>query len=141
VSNFFNKAYQFNGTNTLRVLGTYRPSRVGSANADGLRAFPNMVLADGATFDLSEMGPIATFETTSANGNNVLTFEDNATVKVKLGGRSIPADTPVIGWTAETKPDNLDTLKFVCGDEGQNYALDKRADGLYVVKGLTIFIR
>ena len=87
------------------------------------------------------MGPIATFETTSANGNNELTFEDNATIKVKLGGRSIPAGTPVIGGTAETKPDNLDTLKFVCDDEGQDYALDKRDDGLSVVTGFTITFR
>ena len=141
VSNFFNKAYQFNGTNTLRVLGTYRPSRVGSTNADGLRAFPNMVLADGATFDLSEMGSIATFETTSANGNNELSFADNATIKVKLGGRNVSANTPIIGWTAA--PDNLDTLTFVCGDEGQGYTLDKRSSGIYVVKpkGLSIIIR
>ena len=141
VSNFFNKAYQFNGTNTLRVLGTYRPSRDGSSSNNGLRSFPNMVLADGATFDLSEMGSVATFETTSANGNNTLAFADNATIKVKLGGRSIPAGAPVIGWTAETKPDNLDTLTFVCGDEGQNYALAKQEDGLYVVKGLSIIFR
>ena len=141
VSNFFNKAYQFNGTNTLRVLGTYRPSRVGSANADGLRAFPNMVLADGATFDLSEMGAVATFQTTSENGNNELTFEDNATIKVKLGGRNVSANTPIVSWTAP--PDNLDTLTFVCGDEGQDYTLDKRTDGIYVVKPkrLSIIIR
>ena len=141
VSNFFNKAYQFNGTNTLRVLGTYRPSRVGSANADGLRAFPNMVLADGATFDLSEMGAVATFQTTSENGNNELTFEDNATIKVKLGGRNVSANTPIVSWTAP--PDNLDMLTFVCGDENQDYTLDKRTDGIYVVKSkrLSIIIR
>ena len=130
VSNFFNKAYQFNGTNTLRVLGTYRPSSLGGANNDGLRSFPNMVLADGATFDLSEMGSIATFETTSANGNNVLAFDDNATIKVKIGERRISASTPIVSWTEP--PSNLATLTFVGDDPERAYRINKTNTGLYV---------
>lgn len=138
VSNFFNKAYQFNGTNTLRVLGTYRPSSLAGASNNGLRAFPNMVLANGATFDLSEMGSVATFETTSANGNNVLSFEDNATIKVKIGERRIAASTPIVSWTEQ--PSNLDTLTFVCDDPERAYRITKTNSGLYVqdVGGLVI---
>ena len=137
VSNFINRVTSFKGTGALTVLGTFTPLD------NGRTKFPNVVLADGATIDLSEMGDVATFDVASQDdaGGHFLSFATNATIKVKLGGRSIPADTPVIGWTAATKPDNLDTLKFVCGDEGQNYALDKRDDGIYVVTGFTIFIR
>jgi hypothetical protein len=85
------------------------------------------------------MGAVATFETTSANGNNELSFADNATIKVKLGGRTVSGSVPVISWA--TPPANLDTLKFVCGDEGQNYALAKATDGIYLVKGMTIIVR
>ena len=100
-------------------------------------------MADGSEIDLSGMGNVPTFnvESQDSSGGHFLSFATNATVKVKLDGRSIPADTPVIGWTAETKPDNLDTLKFVCGDEGAKYSFNKRDDGLYVFTGFTIFIR
>ena len=133
VSNFFTKAGSFSGTNTLAVLGEYRPAE------GGRTSFPNMVLANGATFNLSEMGNIPTFNTTASSGGRKLSFADNATIKVKLGGRTVSGNVPVISWT--TPPDNLDTLKFVCGDEGQNYALTKAADGLYVVTGMTIIVR
>ena len=133
VSNFFTKAGSFAGTNTLVVLGEYRPAE------GGRKRFPNMVLADGATFNLSEMGNVPTFDTFDSAQNHTLSFADNATIKVKLGGRTVSGNVPVISWA--TPPDNLDTLTFVCGDEGQSYALDKRNDGLYVVKGFMILIR
>ena len=124
------------GKGTLTVLGTYTPVESGTNN------FPNIRLADGATLDLSRIEGGGTFDVASADvDKQYITFATNATVKVKLGGRSIPAGAPVVGWTAATKPDNLDTLKFVCGDEGVEYALEKREDGLYVVTGMTLFIR
>ena len=115
------------------MLGTFTPVDGGTTN------FPNIVLADGASLDLSEMGA-GTFDVLSA-GNRTVSFATNATIKVKLGNNAVPSGFPVVGWTAATKPDNLETLKFVCGDEGQNYALAKADDGLYVVKGMTIIIR
>ena len=133
VSNFFTKAGSFAGTKTLVVLGEYRPAEGGRTR------FPNMLLADGATFDLSEMGDVPTFNTFDSAQNHTLSFETNATIKVKLGTRHIAPSVPVVAWA--TPPDNLDTLTFVCGDEGQNYALDKRNNGLYVVKGFMILIR
>jgi hypothetical protein len=124
VSNFFTKAGSFAGTKTLVVLGEYRPAEGGRTR------FPNMLLADGATFDLSEMGSVATFETTSANGNNMLSFEDNATIKVKIGERRISASTPIVSWT-ET-PLNLDTLTFVGDDPERAYRINKKSNGIYV---------
>ena len=137
VSNFINRVSSFQGAAPLTVLGTLTPLN------DGRTKFPNIVMADGSEIDLSGMGNVPTFnvESQDSSGGHFLSFATNATVKVKLGGRSIPADTPVIGWTAETKPDNLDTLKFVCGDEGAKYSFNKRDDGLYVFTGFTIFIR
>ena len=135
VSNYFNKASSFSGRCVLTVLGTYRPA------GGGRQKFPDMVLADGATFDLSEMEDISTFNILSSDGVRGLSFATNATIKVKLGGRTISGNTPIVSWTAATKPGNLDTLKFVCGDEGQNYALAKQEDGLYVVTGFTIIFR
>ena len=133
VSNYVSHSNFANGNRTLTVLGTFTPVDGGTTN------FPNIVLADGASLDLSEMGA-GTFDVLSA-GNRTVSFATNATIKVKLGNNAVPSGFPVVGWTAATKPDNLETLKFVCGDEGQNYALAKADDGLYVVKGMTIIIR
>ena len=102
------------------------------------RSFKPVVDGNGATFDLSEMGSVATFETTSANRNNVLSFEDNATIKVKIGERRIAASTPIVSWSEQ--PSNLDTLTFVCDDPERAYRISKTSSGLYVqdVGGLVI---
>jgi len=132
VSNYLSHSNFGAGNKMLTVLGTYTP-------VDGGRThFPNMLIADGATMDLSYMSDVPTLDTVSAD-NKIISFETNATIKVKLGGRTVSGNVPVISWA--TPPDNLDTLTFVCGDEGQNYALDKRNDGLYVVKGFMIILR
>ena len=136
VSNFINRVSSFKGTGALTVLGTFTPLD------DGRTKFPNVVLADGATIDLSEMGDVATFDVASEDGTggHFLSFATNASIKVKVGGRAF-GGAPVIGWTAETKPDNLDTLTFVNGDEGRDYNLVKKENGLYLTTGLHFFIR
>ena len=48
-------------------------------------------------------------------------FAQGATIGVKLGGRRVPRNTPVISWTAATAPDA--TVKFIRADEGRNYSL------------------
>ena len=89
------------------------------------------------------MEDVTTFNVASqdSTGGHFLSFATNATVKVMLGDRSVPASTPIISWPAEQKPDNLDTLTFVSGDEGKKYALAKQDDGVYVVNGFSIIIR
>ena len=136
VSNFINRVTSFKGTGALTVLGTFTPLD------DGRTKFPNVVLADGATIDLSEMGDVSTFDVESQDGTggHFLSFATNATIKVKVGGRAF-GGAPVIGWTAETKPDNLDTLTFVGGDADRDYSLVKKEDGLYLTTGLHFFIR
>ena len=134
VSNFISRVGSFRGSCALTVLGTFTPLVYGRT------AFPNMVMADGSTLDLSGMDDVPTLNVVSTD-KHTLSFATNATIKVKLGDRTVSGSTPIVGWTAATKPGNLDTLKFVCGDEGQNYALMKADDGLYVVKGMTIIIR
>ena len=134
VSNYISHSNFGYANKALTVLGTYTPVDHGRTH------FPNIVLADGATIDLSEMGDLATFGTVAEDGGRV-SFADGATIKVKIGGRAVPTSTPIIGWTAETKPDNLDTLTFIGGDEGRKYALAKQNDGIHVVTGVTIFIR
>ncbi|MBR1587233.1 MAG: hypothetical protein IJ658_02800 [Kiritimatiellae bacterium] len=137
VSNFINRVSSFKGTGALTVLGTFTPLN------DGRTKFPNVVLADGAAIDLSGMEDVTTFNVASqdSTGGHFLSFATNATVKVMLGDRSVPASTPIISWPAEQKPDNLDTLTFVSGDEGKKYALAKQDDGVYVVNGFSIIIR
>ena len=95
-----------------------------------------MVLADGATFDLSEMGSIATFQTTSANGNNELSFEDNATIAIRLGGNHV--SNPLVSWA--TAPANLDTLKFVKAEGESGYSLEVKDNGLYASRGFMIIV-
>ena len=119
----------------LTVLGTYTPAE------DGRTAFPNMILANGATLDLSQMDDVPTLATSCTSGNytRTISFADNATVKVKLGDRQVSEATPIVGW--ETAPENLAGLKFVCADEGRRYAVEKRSDGLYIARGFMLIVR
>ncbi|MBO7684684.1 MAG: hypothetical protein J6T51_08175 [Kiritimatiellae bacterium] len=138
VSNFVSHTGNFDkgATDTaLTVLGTFTPAE------DGRTKFPNMVLADGSTIDLSEMGDEPTLPTTCVckNTPRKMSFADNATIKVKLGNRHVSCDVPIVGW--ETPPENLAGIKFVMGDSDRKYALSKRSDGLYVVKGFMLIYR
>ena len=63
-----------------------------------------------------------------------------ATIGVKLGGRRVAANTQVIAWTADTRPDA--TVKFTSTDAGAKFRFEARADGLYVVPvGFMMIVR
>lgn len=125
------------GSHDVDVLGTFTPSTQGF--------FHGTTLHDGSTIDLSELG-IATLNvvapysaSSTAQGAKTLHFAQGATIGVKLGGRKIPRNTPVISWTAATKPDA--SVKFVARDEGRRLTFIKKEDGLYVLSGLMLIVR
>ena len=125
------------GSYDVDVFGTFTPSAQGF--------FHGTTLHDGSTIDLSELG-IATLNviapysaSSTAQGAKTLHFAQGATIGVKLGGRKVPRNTPVISWTAATKPDS--SVKFIRADEGRNYSLLKKADGLYLTSGMIIIVK
>ena len=125
------------GSHDVDVFGTFTPSTQGF--------FHGTTLHDGSTIDLSELG-IATLNvvapysaSSTAPGAKTLHFVQGATIGVKLGGRRVPRNTPVISWTAATKPDA--SVKFVARDEGRRLTFIKKEDGLYVLSGLMLIVR
>ncbi|MBP5510086.1 MAG: hypothetical protein J6Z49_04140, partial [Kiritimatiellae bacterium] len=142
VSNFVSHSvnYHKGGDSTaLTVLGTFTPAE------GGRTAFPNTILADGSTLDLSQMDDIPTFRTTCSQVDGktthtrTISFADTATINVKLGTRKISHDVPIVGWTEP--PSNLAGLTFKAVDRGRNYSISKRSDGLYLTCGLMIIVR
>lgn len=134
VSNFIAHSSFTSGKATLTVLDTYTPAE------DGTNSFPNILLADGATLDLSQLdgGPFGIASTDS--GHHTLSFATNATIHVALGDRCAPAGGRIVAWTPEQCPDNLDTLTFRIADENSRYSILKREDGLYLMSGFLFFI-
>jgi autotransporter-associated beta strand protein len=125
------------GSHDVDVLGTFTPSAQGF--------FHGTTLHDGSTIDLSELG-IATLNvvapysaSSTAQGAKTLHFAQGATIGVKLGGRKISRNTPVISWTAATAPD--DSVKFLRADEGRRLTFIKKDDGLYVLSGFMIIVK
>ena len=125
------------GSHDVDVFGTFTPSTQGF--------FHGTTLHDGSTIDLSELG-IATLNvvapysaSSTAQGAKTLHFAQGATIGVKLGGRKVPRNTPVISWTAATAPD--DSVKFLRADEGRRLTFIKKDDGLYVLSGFMIIVK
>ena len=123
-------------TGKIEVYGTFKP------NTDYYRG---LEIQNGATIDLT--GRTTPLPCQSLIGTNCvanaknLTFADNAMIRVTWNGRTIPTRQPLIMWTAETKPANLDTLTFV-RDAGESILpLMKLNDGVYQSKGLSITFR
>ena len=97
-------------------------------------------MLDGSILDLSRRETVFNAScTTDENKTCDLTFADNATVMIKLGGRTVANGTKIVGWTSA--PSNLAGLNFVCGDEGRFYTIVKKSDGLYYRTGLAISVR
>ena len=132
----YEAVYNYNaansGTAALNVYGTFKPSEHDY--------FYGCTMQDGSTIDLSArtnaLPRVAAFTTT---GDKTLKFANNATVKIKLGGRKVSHKTPVVSW--ETAPENLAGLKFVCGDEDRRFTVIKKDDGLYIYTGTVILVR
>ena len=116
------------GTAALNVYGAFRPA---------MPYFYGPTLQDGSTLDLSAWPgswPVASGFT---SGNTAISFADGATVKVKVGARRVGGarGTKILGWT--TAPANL---TFVPA-EGERIGLRKKDDGLYLYKGMIIYVR
>ena len=126
----FNGNYN-NGTAALNVYGTFKPS--------AHNYFYGCTLQDGSTIDLSARTNALPRVSAFTSGDNTLKFATNATVRVKIGNRKFPKREPVVSWT--TAPDNLAGLRFVCGDEGRQYSVIKKEDGLYLHSGMIIIVR
>lgn len=119
----------------MKVYGTFKPSVH--------NYFYGCTMQDGSMIDLSARTNALPCRSASTAGEGLtdLSFADNATVYVKLGGFRPEPNTPIISWTAETMPANLDTLTFKSGDEGFVCGFKKKDDGLYLTTGLIIFLR
>ena len=89
-----------------------------------------MILADGATIDVSEL------ESALAFGDK-LSFAEGATIKVNLGDRKLIANVPVVSW--EGTPKNLSTVHFV--DASGEQRIKRRSNGVYQSDSLKIIFR
>lgn len=126
VKNFNSASKNYNkGSSTVTVLGTFKPS------GDGLAVFPNIVLADGATIDISDLNA------TLALGGKIAFADDARTIKVKLGSRKPAQKSQIVSWT--NTPANLAKVGFVRAEDGSH--LSRREDGIYCPGGLIIMFR
>ena len=129
------------GTAELSVYGEFRPETAGGY-------FYGPTMQDGSTLDLSAWSaslgwPVysrSQHVSSNVKVRNTFSFANGATVKVKLGTKKAPWGTKVVDWRGST-PSNLNTLKFVRGDEGRSYRLVKKSDGLYVYSGFVIIVK
>lgn len=113
---------------TMAVYGTFTPTS---------DSFYGCTLMDGSTLDLSTRSTTLNPYSDFTAGATTLKFEENATVNIVLGSRRT-GNAPIMSWTAETKPANIDTVKFVRADADRSYSLVVKSDGLYAGEGLTI---
>lgn len=120
----------------LELYGTFKP------NTD---YFHGLELQDGATIDVS--GRTTPMPLQSRIGTNCVdnaknvTFATNATVYVDCGDRNILSREPILSWTPETCPVNLDTLTFLGTIEDKSVRLEKRGNGVYRPTHFTIYFR
>ena len=119
------------GTAALNVYGAFKPSEHDY--------FYGCTMQDGSTIDLSSRTNALPRVSAFTGGDHTLKFADDATVKVKLGGWKASTKTPIVSW--ETAPENLEGLKFVCGDKERRFSIIKKDDGLYIYAGTFIIVR
>lgn len=125
VKDFNSASSSYSGDSTLTVLGTFK------ASGAGLSAFPKIVLADGATIDVSEL------DDTLALGGRIAFADGAKTIKVELGERKATHNTPVVSWTGT--PANMSGVSFVNATTGER--LSRHSDGVYGLSGLMIIFR
>ena len=120
------------GTTNLCVYGTFTPET---------DYFYGCTMMDGSAIDLS--GKDAPWSLTSAEtkGLTNVVFETGATVRVKLGGRSVSNRVPVISWDDDNRPENLDSLTFKNVEGERKRCFVKKEDGLYVLSGFMLIVR
>ncbi len=124
---------------TLTICGRFTPS---ATNNYIHNAF---TLASGSKIDLSEFNEA--WSITGPITKKTLAFADGARISIDLGDRAVTNGTKVIDWSQmdttvdppvpANQPANWQTLKFT----GPGCSYSTRADGVYVHKGFTIFLR
>ena len=120
-----------NQSGTMEVYGAFTPTS---------DSFYGCTLMDGSTLDLSTRSTTLNPYSNFTAGSTTLKFEANATINIHLGTRKTSGSVPLLSWTAETKPANIDTVKFVHADEGRRYSLVVKENGLYACAGFIFSI-
>ena len=110
----------------------------------GLNArFQRTSLANGGMLDLSEQTTtwVSTCVLEQSSVTNFLSFADDATtIRVKLPAH-VKSDSLVVDWKDHV-PTNWASIKFVSADDpkfGRSFLVT--SDGLYLQRGLTLFLR
>ena len=95
--------------------------------------YHGLTMMDGSTLDLSNLdAALATCSTggTTAHAHSLLKFAENATIRVNVGNRPLHKGDYLVTWTAESKPTNLNTVKFKCtGGCSFRVAVDEDGEG------------
>ena len=119
------------GTGKMNVHGVFKPA--------AHDFFYGCTLLDGSTIDLANRTtPLPMVSTFTDTGKKDLEFAANATIKVRKGEKG----GKVIAWTEETKPSTYDTLSFVRDpSDTRSYTVQKRDDGVYILTGMTLYVR
>ena len=100
--------------------------------------FFNCQLMDGSMLDLSQRETVFTAHCVNdLNAGIAVSYEDNATIKVKLGERKVRNGTKIVSWT--TKPTN--NVKFVAAEDERRRDFAIKDDGLYVYGGFVLFVK
>ena len=133
IANYSGAATGNGGTAALNVRGTFKPS--------SHDFFYGCTMQDGSTIDLSSRTSALPSVSSFTSGKANLEFAENATVAVKLGDRKVSSRTPVISWSAATKPTNVDTVTFVRADFDRHYSLVRKNDSLYALTGFVILVK
>lgn len=119
---------------TTSVYGEFKPTS---------DYFVGCTLMDGATLDLSSRSTVLNAQSEITGGARDIAFYENATIAVSVGDRILKTGDQLVAWTAETKPANVDTVRFVRVTDGERkYTVRVGDDGLYYEgpKGLVITI-
>lgn len=95
-------------------------------------------LRNGATLDLTHQTGEWPVRCPSSMGVDTVTFADGATIAVELKGRKLRNGDRVVVWGA--KPEGV-TFAPTSGTRREGYRVVPLADGLYVFRGLTVFLR
>ena len=124
-----------NGTNIIKVLGTFTP-------AAG-KYFRGCELQNGATLDLSAQKDVFSLVSGFTGGAREMKFAADALeIGVTLSDRPILGNGKVVDWTGRA-PENLADMKFTldAASRRRGRRLIVKSDGLYVEGGLILFVR
>ena len=115
------------GTKALNVYGTFTPVT---------DFFYGCTMQDGSTIDLSPRTGAWSTTSLSTTGKRTVEFAKDATVYIDLGARRDAGDKgKIVAWTE--KPENV-TFALAKNVPGRLEVCD---DGIYLRRGLTLFIR